>query len=218
LLLGSNRGHVECIDIASGRSQWMYVFPAIYRTMSFSTPRGLPPRMATQARLFRELNRRPPDLTGMILLPDDAGFRLDGDPTCPGRGRRPATKIVPDPRPTDPYRDLPKLLALSWAVAALLPVIFLIVLCHTPGKPKALPGFTALGLLCLIAIAGTLMVIGRVADSTCLALKVSVVFTSVLLLVSIGGLYAQRRWLGATFALVLSGIIVWRVWPAILYA
>jgi len=43
ILLGSNMGHVECLDAHTGKSLWLYVFPTMRHTMSYSSPNGLPP-------------------------------------------------------------------------------------------------------------------------------------------------------------------------------
>ncbi len=52
IVLGSNLGHVECLDAATGKSLWMYLFPTIRHTMSYSS-RGLPPYMATAAAIHK---------------------------------------------------------------------------------------------------------------------------------------------------------------------
>jgi len=88
ILLGSNLGHVECIETATGRSLWMYVFPTIRRALSASTW-GPPPDRATAAAQYERDNRDLKPSSGMVL---------DGstEPSQP--------KIVIDPVPTNPFK------------------------------------------------------------------------------------------------------------------
>jgi hypothetical protein len=89
ILLGSNLGHVECLDAKSGESLWMYVFPTIRHTTSYSS-RGLPPDKTTAAANYEQDNRNRKPQSGMVL---------DGstEPSQP--------KIIFDPSPTNPFKE-----------------------------------------------------------------------------------------------------------------
>src|SRR5262249_539216 len=54
LLVGSSEGHVECLDIESGRPRWLYMFPVIRQTASYSIPYGMPPYLTQRAAEYRE--------------------------------------------------------------------------------------------------------------------------------------------------------------------
>ncbi len=88
ILLGSNLGHVECIDRETGRSIWMYVFPTIRHTLSASSWSSPPDKAAAAAQYERD-NRN---------LKPESGMVLDGstEPSKP--------KIVLDPFPTNPFK------------------------------------------------------------------------------------------------------------------
>jgi len=88
ILLGSNLGHVECIEAATGKSLWMYVFPTIRRALSASTW-GPPPDKATAAAQYERDNHDLKPASGMVL---------DGS-TEPSQPR-----IVVDPVPTNPFK------------------------------------------------------------------------------------------------------------------
>jgi hypothetical protein len=100
LLLGSNLGHVEAIRRSDGKSLWIYMFPALRKTMSYSAY-GLPPMMDQAAAAYHKQNaeRRPV-----------SGFVVEGsiEPSQP--------IIIYDPQPADPFADLPFYLAIAWAV------------------------------------------------------------------------------------------------------
>lgn len=127
LLLGSSLGHVECIDVATGRSLWIYVFPTMRRTMSYSFPRGMPPRLAEQAAIYRRENRRP-DPAGLCLLPsgvpfDEADFAALAPASRPGGG----PVVVHDPEPGDPFADLARYLLQAWSPVVLSIVGFSVI-------------------------------------------------------------------------------------------
>lgn len=86
ILLGSNLGHVECVDAQTGKSLWMYVFPTIRRVTSTSSWSKAPDR-ATMAEDYKRDNSKPMPESGMVL---------DGsaEPSHP--------MIIRDPSPSNP--------------------------------------------------------------------------------------------------------------------
>ncbi|MFN7139072.1 MAG: PQQ-binding-like beta-propeller repeat protein [Limisphaerales bacterium] len=96
VLIGSNLGHVECVDVQTGRSRWLYIFPTMRRTMSYSS-RGLPPMMSVAAKAFQRENSKPPP----------NGFSLYDETNS-------STQIIHDPDPVTPFQKLPLYLTLAW--------------------------------------------------------------------------------------------------------
>lgn len=121
LLLGSSEGQVECVDIDTGRARWIYVFPVIRRTMSYSTPYGMPPYRTQQAADYWEDVRKTDFLGGSLLLSE--GFDVS---SCAWSelqdSREYAGRVVFDPSPDDPFPNLRRR-AMWLAVYALLPIV-----------------------------------------------------------------------------------------------
>lgn len=70
LLLGSDAGHVECVDLASGKSLWLYVFPVLrWSYLDGSDPSWFGDTASAWHRNFRDL----PKTVGMVRLPADPG-------------------------------------------------------------------------------------------------------------------------------------------------
>lgn len=163
VVLGSNLGHVECIDSRNGESKWLYVFPTMRHTMSYSSPNGLPPMMATAAGIFRRENMDKPK----------SGFQIiNGKPSTPS--------IILDPKPADPFRDLLLYSTIAWAGAG-IPLIGFFGLHRyrkiRPADNRALVVFTAL--LTAISFA-CFFAFGRVSVSSYIALLLATVVGVVL--------------------------------------
>jgi hypothetical protein len=157
-VLGSNLGHVECIDSRNGESKWLYIFPTMRHTMSYSSPNGLPPMMATAAAIFRRENKDKPK----------SGFQIIN-------GKASTPSIILDPKPADPFRELPLYLTIAWAGAG-IPLIGFFGL-HRYRKirrvdNKALAVFTLL--LTVIAFA-CFFSFGRVSVGSYIALLLATV-------------------------------------------
>src|SRR5205085_232252 len=98
----SSEGHLECLDIQTGRARWLYKFPVIRQTVTWSTPHGLPPYLTQQAAEYRESVAKTSISSGSVPL--SSGFQpgttkwvnLRAETEYPGR-------IVIDPNPDDPY-------------------------------------------------------------------------------------------------------------------
>jgi len=70
LLLGSSAGHVECVDLTSGRSLWLYVFPVLrWSYLNGSDPGWFGDTASAWHRNFRDL----PKTVGMVRLPKNPG-------------------------------------------------------------------------------------------------------------------------------------------------
>jgi outer membrane protein assembly factor BamB len=123
LVVASGQGHVECIDLESGEPEWMYVFPTIRRTMSFSRY-SMPPTLTQQAAKYRTSLKNLSATAGTISLGTDTELKslvfrdLRKQQSYAGR-------INVDPAPDDPFGGLIARLtvkAVSLAIAPLLVV------------------------------------------------------------------------------------------------
>ena len=153
LLIASNLGHVECVNAATGESLWLYVFPTIHHTMSFSS-HGMPPMMSEAAATFRNENKAPPS----------SGLKLVNESAKP-------TLVIIDPEPTNPFERLPLLLAVTWG-CAIAPLIALAFLRWHPHTRK-----WNLGLISVLIIAlvfGCFMSFGRVSPGSSIALRFAI--------------------------------------------
>jgi outer membrane protein assembly factor BamB len=186
ILIGSNLGHVECIKASTGESLWLYVFPTIRHTMSFSSY-GMPPMMSQAAATFRDENANPPK-TGLKLLDQDA---------------RPA-RVILDPEPTDPFKKLPLLFAAAWggAVLVLLAVAFL----HAHPRIRQ----RNLGLLSVLLVLLAFlcfMSYGRVSPGSSTALRVAILAGLVSGTLDTARCFRRGKWLmGAALAGVFLAV------------
>lgn len=120
LLVGTALGHLECIDIATGRSLWLYRFPTLHIARSWTFPHGAPPRYVRAAAIFREDNELAAKARGMVRLPKSC---TPGDPELPGlleKAEKPTPRIITDPKPCDPFADLNLVVTVAWLRALIL--------------------------------------------------------------------------------------------------
>ncbi len=212
LLLGSTRGHVECIDISSGQPLWLYVFPRMRKTISYSTPHGMPPYLTELAATHQRSVAKMGETCGSVPCP--VGFdigsskwsELRDSAEYPGR-------IIVDPSPDDPFPELGKYRAwLAFFVAC--PVLGVAVIFLPGGKKTSCSGTDApppapikefglalrtmslLGYSVFPAVG--LFEFGRVSYPCTIALKA--VFAIAILAAAYGivRLFLQRRWLAAS--------------------
>ena len=123
LVFASGRGHVECVDIATGNPQWLYVFPVIRRTMSYSSY-AMPPMLTQQASAYRKGLAKLGVNSGTLKLTEDSSpsdiVFADFVNNEPYSGA-----IIVDPMPDDPFADyVPKLVYRAIAFAA-VPVLIM---------------------------------------------------------------------------------------------
>ncbi len=219
LLLGSSKGQLECLDGETGRPCWLYTFPVIRQTVSYSSPYGLPPYLTQRAAEYRRGLDRTSFSCGSISLPSDfrpsstTWTKLRTETEYPGR-------IVIDPSPDDPF---PKMgIYFMWlAVCALLPiggglVLFLTRLARRKRSRRALPekahekmpasaGLVVLFLVLSISPAYGLLEYGRVSHSWTIALKVIFTMTIVVAVFGMTRLCFALRW---RVVIVLSMILL----------
>ena len=109
ILVGTDFGQVECIEADTGESAWLYTFPTMRRTLSYSA-RGMPPTQTEAAAAFQRDNANPPS-SGLHVI----------------NGKARAPRIVVDPEPVDPYRGLARRLFLAWTATGVGLAAFLLV-------------------------------------------------------------------------------------------
>jgi len=156
VLIGTASGHVECFDSETGRPLWLYSFPVLRHTVSYSS-HGMPPMMAAAAAEYRERNSKPPtpDFTPKYA-----------PPTAP--------QIILDPAPQDPFRKLTVYLAIVWT-ATVVPLAFLIALAVAGRKSNLAP--FPMGTLSVLLGGAVLIVymnLGRVSIASSLGLRVTI--------------------------------------------
>jgi len=160
LLIGSNIGHVECVDESVGKSLWIYVFPTMRHTVTFSA-RGMAPTMAEAAAIYRRENARRPLASGLTLV--DAGEQAS------------KPRVIFDPEPTDPFSRLPLYLSIAWGGAGLpLALMASLLACRRTRRSDA----RLLALVSAVlagASTGCFMFYGRVSVASSVALRFTIV-------------------------------------------
>jgi outer membrane protein assembly factor BamB len=155
VLIGSRYGHVECISAATGQSQWLYVFPTLRHTMSYSS-HGMPPMASQAAAVFRREDGKRPN----------SGLQVKGRDMA-------AAHIIFDPAPINPFQRLPFYLLIAWT-GALLPFASLIawrlnkpMRSWSSKNPGAIPAAMA------VLSTAVLFVFGRVSPGSSIALRLA---------------------------------------------
>jgi outer membrane protein assembly factor BamB len=214
LLLGDSEGHVECMDIATGRPHWLYMFPVINQTVMYSVPYGMPPYLTERAAAYRQSARKTSASCGSIIMPP--GF----DPASSKwsdlrKSAKYAGQIVADPDPDDPFSNL------AWyrvwlAACGVLPMVGVaaLLLARLARRKLSTPLVIWFLLFSLPPALG-LLLYGRVSHLGTLALKV--VFAAAILCAAYGAvqLYLARRWRAGfmcSLILVLWAYFMWYPW------
>lgn len=216
LILGSSKGYIECVEATTGRSKWIYMFPVVNRTVSYSSPRGLPPYMEDMAKAFdRQLNR--PDPAGLCLLP--GGKSIEDVDFNAIASAAPAARVIRDPSPNNPFKDIRRYLL--WAYAGLMGSIALFLGATVLHRVLHLgPGLAILPCLLAATVAMlTLYRYGRVSSSCTLLGKGLIIVMAALAIYHMRKAWLMRRsklLLAASIIAVLA--VVYFAWPVLLYA
>ena len=198
LLIGSRFGHVECIDAGTGGSLWLYVFPTVRRTMSYSS-HGMPPTMSQAAAIFRRHNSNPPR----------SGFQ-------PINGKATTTHVIFDPAPIEPFGRLPLYLSVAWA-GALLPFT-LLILSRTKNRIRDWTSRNPGDLPAILAILSALMFFsfGRVSPGSSIALRLAIFACLMLGFVDAISTYRNGKRARAVVLILTFGIISFFILPTLL--
>jgi outer membrane protein assembly factor BamB len=194
LLIGTDFGQVECINADTGQSWWLYTFPTLRRTLSYSS-RSLPPMESEAAEAFRHDNANPPT-SGLHVI----------------NGKARAPRIVTDPDPVNPYRRLPLHRALAWCGAGLgflvLSLIHLIAWLRR--WETSVAGAAAVWLTFLLFC--FYLALGRVSPASSLALKMAILAGFVFSFWDAAKSFRRGlRMEGAILTITLAGIVLFMI-------
>jgi outer membrane protein assembly factor BamB len=203
LLIGTNFGHVECIEKSTGRSLWMYIFPTTRHTASSSSPFGMPPTMTEAAAAYRRENKEAPPVSGVQLL----------DSTGP----KAATRIIFDPEPDNPFRRLYLYLVIAWS-AALLPFILLLCIRMSYRISQSKPTTLALNFVTL-AFLSTCVILycGRVSLASSITLRLSIIVAVGAGFIYCLKAYEEKKFAAATFLIAISVCLLVFIYPVFLH-
>lgn len=218
LFIGTSYGHVECIDMATGKSLWVYVFPMLNRTASCSWQRGHPPRYAESAAAFRSWRPKARSVTGMRLLPPGVPLEVENVTQLlspPHTGPKPA--VILDPDPMNPLAMLPVFLWIAWS-GALFPLACLTRSRGSKQEVSSSVGWSdARGLILLCVLWATLRWFGRVSLWSGLAMKASAIVVFCFVVWHSLTMFRQGRRVAPGIVLTVLGYITHKVLPLIRY-
>ena len=208
VVLGTDRGVVECIDSTSGRSQWLYTFPTHLGTVSYTSPNGMPPHATSLQAGFERDNRLALKTRPAVLLPAEWDMnQLSPDKlrSLPGNT---SSLIVLDPDPFDPFDWLPPYVRAVWG-AVTLTVLLSLGLCLLlyRGRRRFMTFALSSIVLAWLPIAA-LYYLGRVSWPATLCLKLFVLILLVLSVVHIVRALIERHGVGRVFMGGLTFVIV----------
>jgi outer membrane protein assembly factor BamB len=184
ILIGTDLGQVECINAANGESQWLYIFPTLRRTASYSS-HGLPPTMSEAAEVFHRDNGNP-SISGLHVIN--------------GKARAPHISIDPDP--ADPYRRLTWHLAIAWGGVGILTAALILVHIYAGFRrwESGIPG--AIGVWLTFLLFCCYLFYGRVSPASSLALKAAILTGFLLGAFDAMRSFRQGLWLEGTVLIV----------------
>jgi outer membrane protein assembly factor BamB len=199
LLIGTNLGHVECIEKSTGCSLWMYIFPTMRHGVSFSS-HGMGPTMAEAAAIFRRENKRTDPVSGMRLL------------NSPEPESNP--RIIFDPDPTDPFEKLPLYLAIAWS-AAIVPLILLSCM-HISRRIRRLDpvAFALVSAVLTFILTFSFLFYGRVSFGSSIALRLSFIVVIGIGFTYSAQVYPKRKHISAIlFSIFVTSLVI--IFPAL---
>jgi len=192
LLFGSDLGHVECVEKESGRHRWIYQFPTMRHTLSYSSPNGMPPYVATAAKIYRLENKRKAE----------SGLVLDG-------GSPPKPNIILDPSPANPFRDLPFYLTIAWS-GGVLPILTIGMVAWSRKKRGFSVRISAIiGILLSIVAVVCYMELGRVSVGSSLVMRLGISVPWLVAGCFTLNTFKEKHWVsGVSFGICLVAIAV----------
>jgi hypothetical protein len=217
LFVATPDGQIECLDVKTGTPRWIYAFPPINRTMSYSSPHGMPPYLTQRAANYHRSVQNMALSSGSLLLSetfDPAAVRwADWQKQTKYVGR-----IILDPNPDDPYSDLwPYYLWLSAYTLAPFAIAGAYILVRRrrqvpasqdPDAAQGNPNLATIGFGCLmlsVSPAAGLFQYGLVSHGWTLALKLIFVLAVLFAVSATWRLFRRRRWI---VALILSLLLI----------
>lgn len=200
IILGTNLGHIEAINRQDGQSDWMYIFPTMRHTMSYSGG-CMPPMLATAAAIYKRENQKKEPESGLMLDGSD-------EPSKP--------KIVFDPEPARPFEKLPLYLAIAWA-GVLLPLTFTGSVLRLSRKRNWGIHVPALNSLVMAASATVVLFFyGRVSVPTALGLRAAMGVPLIIAIFLSMRALREKRWISGAIILLLAIALGVFIFPAFL--
>ncbi|MCC7408312.1 MAG: PQQ-binding-like beta-propeller repeat protein [Phycisphaeraceae bacterium] len=204
VFLASSTGEIECVDLATGQSQWVYVFPCPllpvnrWGRVSWYESDG--------ARNYLYANNRGHGLLGMLRLDGRAATTLTALKAQLAREDRSNLVVVFDPQPADPYPGLGKRLLIVWGAVAAIAAAGLMVVVLRWKKGVDQFKCAAAALLLTMGPAVMLHYWGPVSSDVVLVFKATIII--LLAAATYWGIWMQisRRWV--TGALTLVGVVI----------
>lgn len=200
LLLGTDLGYVEAVDRATGQSKWMYIFPTMRHTTSYSTY-AMPPMMASASKTYEKENKHKRPESGLILAGRDT-------PSTP--------QVSFDPEPTNPYRRLPLYLAIAWA-GVLIPIGLsglVVRLAKKRNWTARIPAVITL-MLAMAAVA-TFFFYGRVSIPTAFGFRGAIAVPLIVAVIFALKTIKEKHWICGGLVLILALALGVFVFPAFL--
>jgi hypothetical protein len=186
LLLGTNVGHVECIEMTSGRSLWIYVFPTMFHGIPYKS-NGETEFLDRQAEIFHLGNERNVPSSGMRLFSQEESNK---------------PSIILDPKPWNPFSKLPLYLAIAWT-EALFPIIIFAVLSLVQRRRTWDSRISAIAGLVLATISALCFFhYRRISHESNIASRLAISIILISAIVYTFRVYREGRWKSATIILV----------------
>jgi hypothetical protein len=213
ILLGTSEGQVECLDVETGRPRWLYCFPTIRETMTYSSPHGMPPRLAQQQAIYRDTVDKMKVPCGSIVLPQEFDPRsakwtdLQNSATYEG-------KITADPSVDDPFPDSRGILAFLTLVPATILIFVLVRFARRRvsdpknDQPARGNGAVHLVIWCMVLSvfpAYGLLAYGGISYPWTVALKFVFVASIIGASCGISRLFVSKRWIESV---VLTAVLI----------
>jgi outer membrane protein assembly factor BamB len=204
VVLGTDRGVVECMEAGSGQSLWLYTFPGYLGTMSYTSPNGMPPHATSLRAEFIRDNRPELKARPMIRLSDDFDLEAATIQTIRLLPPNTTSRHVQDPAPFDPYDWLPPLVRAVWGLFGL--TMFLAIgpyaLLRKNSRRYLTVAIYSAGLIWVPV--GALYYLGRVSWPATLCLKILLLGLLAYSVIHVIRALVERR----TMMRVVSGVLV----------
>ncbi|MCP4348013.1 MAG: hypothetical protein GY795_21120 [Desulfobacterales bacterium] len=197
-------GFVECIELETGKSRWLYSCPSVLIQMSGGSYYGIP--MNIRAKRHYRRNNGKENTPGTFLLPKDTDPSEYTRNALMKMAKEKPTKVIVDLHPVNPYPELDSFLLFCRIVAICF--LVLLVAVHRIVKFKKLPRWTAV--LCavfLTAASGVaLNFLGWVGG---LAIPASILILMSYIIWGLVAYYREKKWIPVIVLLFSAGGVVY---------
>lgn len=208
LIVGTNYGHLECIELGTGRSLWLYSFPTFRRTRSYSSG-FYPPDMVFSALENYRDNKRKLPASGLALL--TKGSLNDGADLSKCGFALNNPRVILDSKPHYLYTDYKLPVYLLFELFGL--ILPFKTLRYLNRRKEALAGKNWLSALAYLGGAAVSLItwwfLGRASSVVGFLLQLMVIWYVFRSSIWIYRSYRARQWATATANLILSALFVY---------